>query len=255
MLAIVNIWVPRACTGPPTEPASVPVPGVNKLSFLTPLSIQAPLRPFRRIRAQDTPQDNLPALPGHSPLLSSSPPRLPEPSCRQPRASRAQSRGIAREKPRQGWRSRGLASGAWPTLRTCPPWALGAARPCPSQPILGLLAGYLHTPRPGFPRTARCSGYKPLPSKPSLRPDQASYCVLRPERCFHGGGLSPNETLGASHPLFELQFPCCKVRTLIPLWKPYYVPDSYEDETGYRMKAVSWKPRSPGSVICPGTSV
>lgn len=131
MLAIVNIWVPRACTGPPTEPASVPVPGVNKLSFLTPLSIQAPLRPFRRIRAQDTPQDNLPALPGHSPLLSSSPPRLPEPSCRQPRASRAQSRGIAREKPRQGWRSRGLASGRLPSPAHLSALGPGSGPPLP----------------------------------------------------------------------------------------------------------------------------
>lgn len=97
-----------------------------------------------RVRAQDSGA----RLPGHDPFPL---PRSPTPSRRQPRASRAQSGGIApntaRERGRavQGTREPRAFHGPR-TWRPGP--SLGPALPRPRRPIPGPLASYLHTPRP-----------------------------------------------------------------------------------------------------------
>lgn len=80
-------------------------------------------------------------------------PRLPKPSRRQPRASRAQSGGIARDERRE----RGAGGPGRACAAPLQPMHLRAlcAPPRPRRPIHGLLTSYLHMPRLGLRGLAR----------------------------------------------------------------------------------------------------
>lgn len=108
------------------------------------------------------------------PLRARSPPLhilLPEQSRRQPRATKAQSVGIAWDKPRQRGAEgpAGSALRASPARRTWQPRP--SARPAPPPPAPANprpLADFLHSPGPGSlarkrPQGAHQSKQKPLP--------------------------------------------------------------------------------------------
>lgn len=146
-------------------------------------------------------------------------PRLPELSRRQPRASRAQSggiagtsRGSARRAVQQATVHRDSPAGApvGPGL-SARPAPIGAGQSWASSWAICI------RPAPGSPQT-RPRG---PPAHKSVPPDlpwaltKVPTVCLSLGRCFHGVSrlMRPWEP---SNPLFEPQFPNCKVRVLIP---------------------------------------
>ena len=112
---------------------------------------------------QDTPWDTAARPPRAQP-----PPlirRLPEPSRRQPRASRTQSGGIAREKLRQGGRSRGQACTA-PLPPRAPVGPGPRARPAPARVSQSSASSQniCINPAPGFPGPRGAQDTNPSPS-------------------------------------------------------------------------------------------
>lgn len=156
------------------------------------------------------PWGRLPALPGHDPL---SLPRLPTPSRRPPRASRAQSGGIALNKPRE----RGPAAGpgepsasrrprTWrPGLpRRAPPPGRAGQSPGSSRPICIRAAPVPRTSRCPRRLTHTCGTFPPFDPARLYR---SAYCVHRLRRRFHslirprgrrGGETSPLWAAGST---------------------------------------------------------